>query len=1241
MDSSSSSSNPKWIHDVFINFRGEDTRPGFISHLYAALKNSGVNAYIDRHLPKGTELGRELSRAIEGSHISIAVFSKRYAESSWCLNELKKIIECHRSHGQVVVPVFYDVDPSEVRHQNGDFGNYLRDTAKEKYIDSGEERMEYVLSKWRSALTEAANLSGWDVNNCRNEAELVQQIVEDILTKLDIASLSITEFPVGLESRVQQIIAFIENKSSRVCIIGIWGMGGSGKTTTAKAIYNRIHRKFVDKSFVENVREVCEKENRGIIHLQEQLLSNILNTKEKIYNIALGTTKIEKIFWGKKALLVLDDVTTFEQIKSLCRNPKLFGMGSVLIVTTRDVRLLNLLKVDFLCTMKEMGKNESLELFSWHAFRQPSPIKDFFELSRKLVAYCGGLPVALEVLGSYLWERTKEEWISVLSKLKTIPNDQVQEKLRISYDGLKDDMEKHIFLDICCFFIGKDRAYVSEILNGCGLHADIGIPVLVERSLVKIEKNNKLAMHDLIRDMGREIVRKRSAKEPGKRSRLWSCVTAHDVLTKHTGTETVEGLALKLQRTNRVCFNAHSFNEMKNLRLLQLDCVDLTGDYGYLSKELRWIHWQQSTFSSIPNDFYLGNLVVIDLKRNRIRQAWNETELLGNLKILNLSHSKYLKRTPDFSKSPNLEKLIMKDCPNLSEVHQSIGDLNSLLLINLKDCTSLSDLPKKIYQLKSVKTLILSGCSKIDKLEEDIVQMESLTTLIAKDTSIKEVPCSIIRSKSIGYISLCGYEGLSCNVFPSIIWSWMSPTINSLPRISPFGNISLSLSSTNLHNNNLGLLSPMVISLSKIRTVWVQCRSKIQLTQELQRVFDQYDVNVSELETTQALQISNLFFRSLLIGMGSCHIVIDTPGNSLSQGLTTNDSSDFFIPGGNCPSWLAYTGEGSSAQFQVPEDIDCHVKGIILCVVYSSTSENIGAECLTSVLIINYTKCTIQIHKRDTVMSFNDEDWKNVTTNLGPGDDVEIFVAFGHGLIVKETVVYLFYDKSITMEFEQSIIMEIEPSTNMEVKPSEEVNVQPSPVVGLQPSPVRVEASITKEIEQSITMEVELSTNMETEPLAEMNLQPLPEVNMQPSPNVTVEVSSNMEIKTLEEVNMQPLPVVDMQPSPVMDVQPSPNVKVEASITVEIEQSITMEVELSTNIETEPLAIMDVQPSPEVNMQPSPIVTVEASTNVKTDPSPKAKVHSSATMKTNPSPTPNRSILTRLAKRIGTCLCLN
>ncbi|PNY13801.1 disease resistance protein (TIR-NBS-LRR class), partial [Trifolium pratense] len=128
-------------------------------------------------------------------------------------------------------------------------------------------------------------------------------------------------------------------------------------------------------------------------------------------------------------------------------------------------------------------------------------------------------------------------------------------------------------------------------------------------------------------------------------------------------------------------------------------------------------------------------------------------------------------------------------------------------------------------------------------------------------------------------------------------------------------------------------------------------------------------------------------------------------------------------------SCLAYTGVGPSAPFQVPKDIDCRIEGIVLRVIYSSTSENTAAECLTSVLIVNYTKCTIHIYKRDTIMSFNDEDWKNVTSSLGPGDNVKICVAFEHGLIVKKTIVYLISGQSIIVEIDDA---------NMEV------SVQPS-----------------------------------------------------------------------------------------------------------------------------------------------------------------------------------------------------
>jgi len=361
----------------------------------------------------------------------------------------------------------------------------------------------------------------------------MKEIVGAVLKRLDRTYLSITNFPVGLECRQQHGIDFIRNRKIGTCILGIWGMGGIGKTTIAKSIYNEIRHQFKYKSFLANIREVWGGD-RGPIDLQEQLLSDILKTtKTNVHSIDWGKGKIKEMVCTKKVLVVLDDVSTFEQLNALCGNRNEIGQGSVIIITTRNARLLKEIGVDCVHGVQKMNKIESLELFSWHAFRKANPTRDFFELSKEVITYCGGLPLALEVLGSYLYRRRREEWQSVLSKLKEIPNDKIHEKLKISYDGLSDNMEKDIFLDICCFFIGKDRAYVTEILNGCGLHADIGIPVLIERSLIKVEKNNKLGIHNLLRDMGREIVRQ-SFPQPQMRSRLWVHNHVLDILTEHT-----------------------------------------------------------------------------------------------------------------------------------------------------------------------------------------------------------------------------------------------------------------------------------------------------------------------------------------------------------------------------------------------------------------------------------------------------------------------------------------------------------------------------------------------------------------------------------------------------------------------------------------------------------------------------------------------------------------------------------
>ncbi|CAL5347758.1 unnamed protein product [Camellia sinensis] len=164
--SSSSSALPCWIHDVFLSFRGEDTRKNFADHLYAALVQAGIHIFKDDdELPRGHDISSALLKSIEESRISIVVFSRNYASSRWCLDELVKIIECNKTNGQLILPIFYGVDPSYVRHQTGCFAEAF---ARHKNLNMDE--MEKVGGS-RAALSEAANLSSWDLQNVANGSD--------------------------------------------------------------------------------------------------------------------------------------------------------------------------------------------------------------------------------------------------------------------------------------------------------------------------------------------------------------------------------------------------------------------------------------------------------------------------------------------------------------------------------------------------------------------------------------------------------------------------------------------------------------------------------------------------------------------------------------------------------------------------------------------------------------------------------------------------------------------------------------------------------------------------------------------------------------------------------------------------------------------------------------------------------------------------------------------------------------
>ncbi|KAK7268816.1 hypothetical protein RIF29_21525 [Crotalaria pallida] len=180
------------LYDVFISFRGEDTRRNFTSHLHTALTEASIWTYTDDYLSKGHEVWPALCSAIENSHIAIVVFSRNYATSKWCLKELVKILECRKSRRLVVIPVFYRVDPSHIRKQTGSYGEAFakHERGMHEKGNNNEEDVEKQVSGWKDALAEAANISGWDSSSrdYKNDSQLIKKIVKDVSEKRNLMS---------------------------------------------------------------------------------------------------------------------------------------------------------------------------------------------------------------------------------------------------------------------------------------------------------------------------------------------------------------------------------------------------------------------------------------------------------------------------------------------------------------------------------------------------------------------------------------------------------------------------------------------------------------------------------------------------------------------------------------------------------------------------------------------------------------------------------------------------------------------------------------------------------------------------------------------------------------------------------------------------------------------------------------------------------------------------------------------
>nr|KAJ0210817.1 hypothetical protein LSAT_V11C400172040 [Lactuca sativa] len=751
MASSSTSSNQKsFKYHVFLSFRGEDTRKTFVDHLYVSLKQLGIHTFRDNEeLEKGKRID-ELFKAIEESRFFIIVFSQNYASSSWCLKELAKIMECQDENEQIAYPLFYDVEPSDIRKRSGPVEEAI---AKHKTNEQ--------ITKWEKALESAGNLVGWNLKNIADghEAEAIKKIVKEISLKLRSIHLSNDENVIGMDHRMQDLESSLGiGLNDKARLIGIKGMGGIGKTTLARAIFDNISSHFEGSFFADDVREISKKE--GLRSLQERILSGVLKDE----NMRVGSVHDGKEFMRmrlpyKKVLLVLDDVDDEEQLEALAGD--WFKDGSRIIITTRDEKVLLAHGVDtnWIHDVGFLSDEEAMSLFSRYAFKRYIPDEGYEKLSSEVVRYAAGLPLMIKVLGSHLRGENELVWRGALKRLETIPSRKIIEVLEISYNSLEDD-HKEMFLDVACFLRGFPKEYVVRVLDSCGFSAAYGLRILEQKCLITIlnDDSSRLGMHDRLVELGQNIVRRSHPDDPNKHSRLWIREEIEKLFTDDSGTEASTCIGLELvwkELSPEIIIK--SLGNLKKLRYLCLVFV------------LECLPWL-----SLPPTFRANHLVGLELVGSKIVQLWEsgERKVLKKLRFLDLRDSKL--RTLDLEMTPNLERLILIGCHDLTEIHAPIGCLERLVLVNLIGCSwSVSfSLLKKLESLVLLSIPELSVAAKcLEEFPRDTTnnlpmlrfafhycKEQTLSTGIDSKAVVLDLqPCTKLESVSG---SICGLQHL-------------------------------------------------------------------------------------------------------------------------------------------------------------------------------------------------------------------------------------------------------------------------------------------------------------------------------------------------------------------------------------------------------------------------------------------------------------------------------------------------
>ncbi|KAG0626627.1 hypothetical protein M758_2G138900 [Ceratodon purpureus] len=570
-------------YDVFLNHRGPDVKAGFIAHLDEALRGAGLNPFLDKEsLRKGDPAFTSIDAALKVAKVHVAVVSKRYAESKYCLNEL---VDMLRS-GKPVIPVYYEVEPAQLRWvENGPFAE-----AFEKHKC---KRPPEQVQEWTLALRRLADITGFCFRSSDysgDEAQLKREVVNAVLSKVTptFEAIRVDHLMVGIKTHMNTCVKKLEKMSSSACLLGLVGMGGVGKTSLAKLIYNHFggQRKFQAMSFLAIDRNLVSSMEVGsslLTRLQRQLVRDLLHVPSN--NEQSYSYWFHKLPKKGPVLIVLDDIHEESHFDELILDTSLLAQGSCIIATSRDQHLLKIIGGEsntYIHEVTPLGIDDSQKLFNLHAFRNEDIPQDFKAIAKKVTNACGGLPLALKAVGSSLRDKRSSEdleciWPEAVAALKKDLT--IELALKWSYNCLSKE-EKMMFLDIATEFYDRDKDEAMEIWKSCNDTPNITLRKLIDKSLVVIDTSqgfDVLTMHGLLQDMGQSI-------GISNGSHLWGDRATKALEDGYKDHNNVRALNLANSRMRK--FKYDDFEKNTNLLYLILDGCDVSGNVGCVSREL-------------------------------------------------------------------------------------------------------------------------------------------------------------------------------------------------------------------------------------------------------------------------------------------------------------------------------------------------------------------------------------------------------------------------------------------------------------------------------------------------------------------------------------------------------------------------------------------------------------------------------------------------------------------------------